>query len=241
MAQPELSLVLACYNEERLFDSSCREILATLGEFGRPFEIIFVDDCSRDGTRDLIAAFVAAHPQLETQVLLHETNRGRGAAVDTGFRAARGRFVGYLDVDLEVHCRYIPSLLRALEGGADVATVKRIYAFQLASLDRWLMSGGYSFLVRLLLRTRVRDTETGYKFFARETLLPLLDEIHDTGWFWDTECMVRAERRGLRIVEIPGAFVRRSDKQSSVSGVRDSVEYFRKLLAFRRELKRGVD
>ena len=137
-----------------------------------------------------------------------------------------------------MHCRYIPSLVQALEGGAEVATVKRIYAFQLASLDRWLMSEGYSFLVRRLLRTRVRDTETGYKFFAREALLPLLDEIRETGWFWDTECMVRAERRGLRIVEIPGAFVRRFDKKSTVSGIRDSWEYSRKLLTFRSELRR---
>jgi len=236
VAIPELSLVLACYDEGGLFESSCREILATLEELRRSFEIIFVDDDSRDHTRDLISAFVGAHPEVDTQVVLHETNRGRGATVSDGFRAARGRLTGYLDIDLEVHCRYIPSLVRALDGGADAATVKRIYAFQLSSIDRWLMSEGYSFLVRALLKTKLRDTETGYKFFTRDALLPLLDEIDDTGWFWDTECMVRAERRGLRIVEIPGAFVRRRDKQSAVSGLRDSVQYFSKLLAFRRKL-----
>ena len=68
-----------------------------------------------------------------------------------GFRAARGEIAGYLDVDLEVHCRYIPSLVRAIEKGADIATVRRIYAFQLGSLDRYFMSRGYSFLVRQLL------------------------------------------------------------------------------------------
>ena len=240
MTAPELSLVLACYNEERLFDESCREILATLRELGRTFEIVFVDDCSRDATRELIARFVDAHPDVATQVILHEVNRGRGATVADGFRAARGRYTGYLDIDLEVHCRYIPSLLRALDEGAQVATVKRIYAFQLSSLDRWLMSEGYSMLVRQLLETAVRDTETGYKFFARDALLPLLDEIADPGWFWDTECMVRAERRGMRIVEIPGAFVRRYDKESTVQGLRDSGQYFRRLLAFRGELKRAT-
>jgi hypothetical protein len=140
-------------------------------------------------------------------------------------------------VDLEVHARYIPSLVRAIEQGADVATVRRIYAFQIRSLDRYLMSRGYSFLVRRLLDLPVHDTETGYKFFRRERLLPVLDEIEDGGWFWDTEFMARASRRGLRLVEIPGAYVRRSDKTSTVSGVRDSVEYFRKLLRFRRTLR----
>ena len=110
--------------------------------------------------------------------------------------------------------------------GADVATVRRIYAFQLRSLDRYFMSRGYSWLVRRLLGVPLRDTETGYKFFRRERLLPVLDEIQDPGWFWDTEFMVRAERRGLRIDEIPGAYVRRDDKTSTVRGLRDSVRYF---------------
>ena len=88
-----------------------------------------------------------------------------------GFRAARGEITGFLDVDLEVHARYIPSLVRAIEQGADVATVRRIYAFQLGSLDRYVMSRGYSWLVRWLLGVPIRDTETGYKFFRRERLL----------------------------------------------------------------------
>jgi hypothetical protein len=111
-----------------------------------------------------------------------------------------------------------------------------VYAFQLLSLDRYFMSRGYSWLVRKLLRVPYRDTETGYKFFRRETVLPLLDEIEDGGWFWDTEFMARAARRGLTVVEIQGAYVRREDKTSTVRGLRDSARYFRQLLAFRRKL-----
>jgi dolichyl-phosphate beta-glucosyltransferase len=157
--------------------------------------------------------------------------------VTDGFRAARGAITGYIDVDLEVHSRYIPSLVRAIERGADVATLRRIYAFQLRSLDRYFMSRGYSYLVRRLLGVGFADTETGYKFFRRETVLPLLDEIEDPGWFWDTEFMVRAARRGLKMVEIPGAYIRRKDKTSTVSGVRDSLRYFRQLVRFRRRLQ----
>jgi glycosyltransferase involved in cell wall biosynthesis len=159
--------------------------------------------------------------------------------VTEGFRAARGEITGFLDVDLEVHARYIPSLVRAIEQGADVATVRRIYAFQLGSLDRYAMSRGYSWLVRWLLGVPIRDTETGYKFFRRERLSSVLDEIEDPGWFWDTEFMVRAHRRGLRMVEIPGAYVRRGDKSSTVRGLRDSARYFAKLLSFRSHLRRG--
>ena len=231
-----LSVVLACYNEEEILASSFAEIHEELEGLGRPYEIVFVDDVSRDRTREIIRGLVADHPRVRTQVILHETNRGRGATVTDGFRAARGDIAGFLDVDLEVHARYIPSLVRAIEKGADVATVRRIYAFQLRSLDRYVMSRGYSYLVRRMLGTSLRDTETGYKFFRREALLPVLDEIRDPGWFWDTEFMLRAERRGLRIAEVPGAYVRRFDKTSTVRGLRDSARYFGKLLTIRRQL-----
>jgi glycosyltransferase involved in cell wall biosynthesis len=234
-----VSVVLACYNEEQVLAASFAEIKDTLDGLGRPYEVLFVDDVSRDRTREIIRALAEAHPAVDIRVILHEKNQGRGATVTDGFRAARGDIVGYLDVDLEVHSRYIPSLVRAIEKGADVATVRRIYAFQVGSLDRYLMSRGYSFLVRRLLRVPIHDTETGYKFFRRERLLPVLDEIEDGGWFWDTEFMVRALRHGLRIQEIPGAYVRRADKTSTVSGLRDSAAYFARLVRFRRKLGAG--
>jgi glycosyltransferase involved in cell wall biosynthesis len=230
-------VVIACYNEEPLLAESFREIRETLDDLRRPYEIVFVDDVSRDRTRDLIRTLVESHPEVQTQVILHEKNRGRGATVSDGFRAARGEIVGYFDVDLEVHPRYVASLVRAIEKGADVATVRRVYAFQLRSLDRYFMSRGYSWLVRKMLGTAVRDTETGFKFFRREAGLGVLAEVEDEGWFWDTEFMLRAERRGLRIVEIVGAYVRRYDKVSSVHGLSDSVHYFARLLAFRRTLR----
>jgi glycosyltransferase AglD len=236
-AAPYLSVVLACYNEAEHLLASFSEIRETLERAGRPFEVIFVDDVSRDGTRAILQEIVAAHPHLDLRVLLHEANRGRGATVTDGFRAARGEIAGYLDVDLEVHSRYIPSLVQAIEKGADVATLRRIYALQVLSLDRYVMSRGYSFLVRLLLGVPLRDTETGFKFFRRATVLPLLDEIEDTGWFWDTEFMVRAVRRGLRVVEVPGAYIRREDKTSTVRGLRDSLRYFLALLRFRSRLR----
>ena len=234
---PDISVVIACYNEEPHLAASFAEIVATMEDMRRPYEVVFVDDCSKDRTRDVIRALVEAHPQVQTQVILHEKNKGRGGTVTDGFRASRGAVAGYLDIDLEVHSRYIPSLVRAIETGADVAVVRRIYAFQLRSLDRYFMSRGYSWLVRKLLAVDFNDTESGYKFFRRDALLPVLDEIEDAGWFWDTEFMVRAARHGLRIAEVPGAYLRRYDKASTVKGIRDSVQYFGKLVKFRRALR----
>lgn len=239
MGDPKLSVILACYNEEEILESSFLELRNTLGLLNRSFEIVIVDDVSRDRTRQIIERLVAAHQDLDVRVILHERNQGRGATVTDGFRAARGEIAGYLDIDLEVHCRYIPSLLQAIESGADVATVRRIYAFQLRYIDRYFMSRGYSFLVRRLLGTRLHDTETGFKFFRRERLMKVIDAIEDPRWFWDTEFMIRAERSGLRIDEIPGAYVRREDKTSTVSGLKDSIDYFARLLRFRASLGRS--
>ncbi len=238
-ARSSVSLVLACYNEEQVLEESFAEIRDTLAEFGHPFEILFVDDASHDRTREILTDVVKRHPDLDLKVIFHQENTGRGGAVADGFRAAHGEIAGYIDVDLEVHSRYVPALVREIERGADVATVRRIYAFQLRALDRYFMSRGYSRLVKLLLGVQLHDTETGYKFFRREKLLPVLDAIDDKGWFWDTEFMVRAARRGLAIREIPGAFVRRWDKSSKVSGLRDSLVYFWKLWRLRAGLRRG--
>ena len=237
--KPLVSLVLACYNEEQVLEESFAEIRETLLESGYPFEILFADDASRDRTREILAEIVKRNPTLDLRVILHENNKGRGGTVSDGFRSARGEIAGYIDVDLEVHCRYIPALVREIQRGADVATIRRIYAFQLRALDRYFMSRGYSWLVKKLLGVQLHDTETGYKLFRRARVLPILDAIQDQGWFWDTEFMVRAARRGLVIRELPGAFVRRWDKTSKVSGLRDSIEYFVKLWRFRAALRRG--
>jgi len=238
MATVDLSLVIACYNEEPLLVESVRQTMEILDNTRLSWEMIFVDDCSRDRTRELIDQIIAAHPDKALRRIFHERNTGRGGAVTDGFRAAQGEVAGYIDIDLEVHARYIPSHYLAIKNeGYDGAIAFRIYKFHWSSLDRYFMSRGYAWLKNLMLKLPVRDTETGYKFFRRDKLLPLLDEVEDKGWFWDTEIMARASGRGLRIREIPCLFLRRFDKKSSVSGLRDSIEYFGKLWQFRKRLR----
>jgi glycosyltransferase involved in cell wall biosynthesis len=233
-AEPDLTLVLACYNEEGHIRESVREIVDVLEHTSWSYEIIFVDDCSRDRTRELITEIVAEYPGVAMSHLFHRVNLGRGASVSDGFRRGRGRHRGYIDIDLEVGAHYIPVCVRALENGADIATALRIYKFEWRSLDRYLLTRGYAWLVRRLLHTRLRDTETGFKFFTASRSGWLLDEIADTGWFWDTEFMIRAERSGLSIREVPCLFLRRREKSSSVRVVADSLDYLRKLMRFRR-------
>ena len=232
----DVSLVLACYNEAPHFNESVHEIMTTLDQTRLSYEIIFVDDCSRDTTRTLIDACIAGHPHHRMSRIFHERNTGRGGAVSDGFRASTAQVVGYIDIDLEVHARYIPACVRAIQEGADVAVAWRIYKFQIWSLYRYILSQGYHWLVQRYLKNPLKDTETGYKFFNRARLLPLLDEVQDQGWFWDTEVMVRAFLHQYNIIEVPALFLRRLDKQSTVNGIRDSWIYARRLIRFRRQL-----
>lgn len=229
----DFTLVIACYNEEPILEASVAATFRVLDALRWSSEVVFVDDHSGDRTVDVIDRIVAAHPERSIQVVKHQANTGRGGAVTDGMQLARSRYVGFIDIDLEVHARYLLPCLLALEDGADVATALRIYRFRWRSLDRYILSRGYRWLLARLIGAPLQDTETGFKLFRRDRILPVLEQCQDRGWFWDTEVMVRAHYAGLEIREIPALFLRRFDKRSSVRPVRDAIEYLRKLWDFR--------
>ena len=234
---PELSVVIACYMEAQHLAASVRELVATLDAMGRSYELVFVEDCSTDRTAAIVAELVAGHPN--RRAIYHQANQGRGATVAEGFRAARGRIVGFLDIDLEVHCRHLPMVLGAIDQGADGATAYRHYSPG-ASAQGWLrkaLSRGYRWLFRRCFDVPIDDPETGFKFFVRDRILPALDEAHDRHWFWDSEIMVLAHLRGLQVVEVPCIFERRLEKASTVKLGRDIWRYFVAIRAFRARLR----
>lgn len=237
---PDVSIVLACYNEEGHLQHSYEQIKSTIDNTVYSCELIFVDDCSEDKTREIIERIVESDPA--ASCIYHETNRGRGAAVKTGFEKARAPIAGFLDVDLEVHCRYIPAMIQAIENGADVAAGFRVYRipFRLDDIIRDIMSVVYRFLVRRALGLESRDSESGYKFFSMETMRDLIGRTENEGWFWDTEIMAMAQYRGRRLEEIPVLYIRRGDKKTTVRPFIDSVEYLRRLLDFRKRCSQGI-
>ncbi|MEK7474243.1 MAG: glycosyltransferase [Candidatus Coatesbacteria bacterium] len=234
---PDLTLVLACYHEEAILEASVRRIIGTLEATRWNWEIVFVEDASRDRTRELLGRILDERRDPRLRTILHERNMGRGRTVADGFRAARGAVVGFIDVDLEVGPEYILPCVQAIRDGADVAVGRRVYKFSIRGLWRYALSTGYARLVHSLLPSSgVSDTESGYKFFRRETALMLIDRVTDPGWFWDTEIMCRAAEAACRVAEVPCLFQRDFRKRSTVRGVHDSLVYLGRLAAFRRTL-----
>src|SRR5262245_35275252 len=119
---PDLSLIVACYNEETIVEASMARIFAVLDDTRLAWEVIFVDDGSRDRTPAVIEEIIARHPDRALRRILSDRNRGRGRTVSDGFRVACGAVVGYVDLDLEIPAHYIPVCVRAVREGADVAT-----------------------------------------------------------------------------------------------------------------------
>ena len=234
---PDLSLIIACYNETDILTNSVKEVVEILDATRYTYEFIFIDDCSQDDTRELIDALIEQYADKSFRRIFHEQNKGRGGTVTDGIREARGTVVGFIDIDLETHARYIPSCVAEIQKGYDIATAQRIYTFQFRSFDRYILSKGYSRLVKWIFGFPLQDTETGFKFFNRENILPVLDTVQDQRWFWDTEIMARSYLSGLKIIEIPSLFTRRFDKVSTVNPLSDSFEYLVQLYRFKKQIK----
>ena len=232
--EPYLSLVVTTYREADVLAGSLPRIAAALRALrSGPCEVVFVDDGSGDGTADRVESRFPEIADLSPRLLRHAENRGRGAALSTGFRAARGRYAGYMDLDLEVDASYLPAVLAALDTGADVATGLRRYVSARSLPDfRTVLSVGYRWLSRLVLHHRLRDTETGFKFFRRDRLVGVLPHLREPGWFFDTEVMVVSAMSGLAIREVPVDFRRRRDKVSAVRVRRDVGRYLAALARF---------
>ncbi len=234
--QIDLSVVLPCYNERVVIEESTAEIVRVLETTRLAWEIIFVDDVSKDDTVARAERLCATDPRL--RLIRHARNTGRGRTATDGMRAARGRIVGFLDIDLEVPARYILPAVEAIRAGAEVVCAWRIYLPNLALIHREILSKGYGKLVRSQLGLPLRDTEAGFKFFDRERILPILDQSRNPGWFWDTEVMARAYFAGLRIVELPAVFVKRNEVPTTVRIIPDTIEYWRQLRRFRPVVRR---
>lgn len=228
--QIDFTLILPLFNEGDVLADNLKSICETLDRASFSFELVLIDDCSNDDsftTAEKLMTGLAPTWRL----FRHEQNRGRGATVVEGIKLARGKIAGFIDVDCEVSPEYLVDFVQdILAGRHDVVTGFRIYPITAASLMRTITSFGYRVLERILIGQKYEDSQTGYKIFRREKVLPLLSWTPDPGWFWDTQIMAVCAFAGLRIAERPVQFSRNPKKRSTVKLFRDSFEMFFKLL-----------
>lgn len=234
--KPIISLILPCYNEGDSINENVRRIHRVLHWSGYPFEIIFVDDASVDETPERVTRFCKKYPHC--RAIYHAVNQGRGAAVMDGLVAAKGTVAGYIDIDCEVSPIYISEIVdMIIRRQADMVIGKRMYRSTVSSFIREVLSVGYRWIASTILDTRGLDSESGYKFFRKKKILSLLPSIQSRHWFWDTEIVVLAIKKQLKIKEYPVLFMRRMDKKSTVRIIPDTIDYLKQMIKLRNRMR----
>lgn len=197
--KPSLSVVIPCYNEvHTVKDIVGRVLLEELVD-----EVIIVDDGSTDGTREVLLQ-IEAEADSRVQIVYHEKNRGKGAALVTGFQLTTGEVIIIQDADFEYDPREYGRLLTPIqEGLATVVYGSRFLGGTRKAMNFWNMvaNKGLTLITNILFNAILSDMETCYKCFRREVVGGMT--INARGFDFEPEFTAKVLRQGIRIVEVP--------------------------------------
>jgi glycosyltransferase involved in cell wall biosynthesis len=227
---PGLSAVVPLHDEAPNVAAVVHGLRAVLPEVADRWELVLVDDGSRDGTADVIDALAAEDAAV--RVVRHARNRGYGAAIRTGFAAARYAWLFLMDGDGQFDPRELP-LLCAARADADA-----VVGWRMRRADPWIRranTAAWNRLVRTLFRLPVRDVNCAFKLLRREALgdaAPAAD-----GAMVSTELLARLRQRGARIVEVPVTHLPRRAGRASGAAPAVVLRAFLELGRLARELR----
>jgi glycosyltransferase involved in cell wall biosynthesis len=225
----KVSIALPAYNEADKIEEAVNSIMKTLDGSSDQYEIIIAEDGCSDETPQIAARLAEDNGNV---IHMHsDTRLGRGEALTRAFKTSSGSILAYLDVDLATEMTHLRELIDAIcIEGYDFATGSRMLPESEVkrSKKRNLMSSVFNALVRLMLGSKLRDHQCGFKAFRRESLFDILQHVESKHWFWDTETLVHAQLRGYRVKEIPVKW--RSDGETKVATFKDTYRMISNIL-----------
>jgi glycosyltransferase involved in cell wall biosynthesis len=212
-----ISAVLPAYNEEAIIERTVRHVAGVLGGLATDFEVIVCNDGSRDNTAGVLADLQVREPDLHLRVVSHDRNRGYGAALATGFDAARKDLVFLTDGDKQFDVAELAEFLPAMDGQTDL-----VIGWRRKRADpplRKLNALGWKFLVNVLFGYTARDVDCAFKLFRRRVWESM--NVESRGATFSAEFLIKARRLGFRVKELPvGHFPRTA---GSPTGARPDV------------------
>ena len=225
---------MPAYNEAENISAMVEDVIQVMDVLTDDYEVIVVDDGSRDGTADVVRALAQQYAQV--RLVQHEVNQGYGAAVFSGLVSATKDLVFFTDSDRQFDLREIERLLAHIDA-YDLVIGYR--APRRDSFMRLVNAWGWKTLVNLLFGYTARDIDCAFKLMRREVIERIKDEVASRGATFSAEFLVRAKRVGFRICEVP---IRghRPRVAGSPTGARPDViiRAFRELIRFRMALWR---
>lgn len=236
-----ISVVIPAYNEARRIPATLRAVHRHLTAVGEPFEILVMDDGSRDGTVGVVNRLRVELPGVS--VIQLPANCGKGRAVREGMLRACGDFVLFTDADQSTPIGYLPHLLAPIrQQGCEVAIGSRGVAgsqlLKVQSAWRRFLGRAFGALMRTVLITGVRDSQCGFKCFTREAAARIFPHVTCANALFDMEVLLLAARYGYRVAEIPVRWVHDPDSRLTYN-VRGSLMLLRELLRIRRHWRVG--
>lgn len=236
--EPVLDVVIPVYNEEKDLEGCVRRLHAHLTRtFPYPFRVTIADNASVDRTPAVARALAAEIPEV---VSFRLEQKGRGRALRTVWAASDAPVLAYMDVDLSTDLNaLLPLVAPLISGHSDLAIGSRLARSSrvVRGAKREFISRTYNLILRGSLAARFSDAQCGFKAIRKDVAERLLPLVEDTGWFFDTEMLVLAERGGLRIHEVPVDWV--DDPDSTVDIVRTATDDLKGVLRVGRALATG--
>lgn len=238
-SDPVLDVVIPVFNEETDLAPCVRRLHAHLTDtFPYPFLITVADNASTDETPAVALGLTADLPGVRSVRL---EQKGRGRALRSVWGASEAPVLAYMDVDLSTDLNaLLPLVAPLISGHSDLAIGSRLTRSSrvVRGAKRELISRGYNLVLRGSLAARFSDAQCGFKAIRKDVAERLLPMVEDTGWFFDTEMLVLAERAGLRIHEVPVDWV--DDPNSTVDVVRTAADDLKGVWRVGRALATGV-
>ncbi|MEU5074868.1 glycosyltransferase [Streptomyces asoensis] len=220
---PVLDVVIPVYNEEKDLQPCVRRLHDHLTRtFPYSFRITIADNASTDSTPLVAERLAGLIPEVENFRL---EQKGRGRALRTVWSASDAPILAYMDVDLSTDLNaLLPLVAPLISGHSDLAIGSRLARSSrvVRGPKREFISRAYNLILRGSLQARFSDAQCGFKAIRRDVAQILLPLVEDTGWFFDTEMLVLAERAGLRIHEVPVDWV--DDPDSTVHIVKTATD-----------------